>query len=97
MPPVSRHLKCGIALYNICKKRSIGAWDRCCIIFIINILLLLLSIKTVFHIFFAIFTLGLCHYLGCAFSMVRLPINGQESSDCNVDQFREETTICFQS
>ena len=24
-----------------------------------------------------------------------LPINGQESSNCNVEQFREETTICL--
>ena len=24
---------------------------------------------------------------------LRLPINGQESSDCNVDQFREETSV----
>ena len=70
MSPVSCHLQCGITLYSKCKKRStnseLGQWtrDRCCFIIIYIIDLNCLS-----QFFFAIFTFGLCHYRGCAFSM----------------------------
>ena len=57
MPPVSRHLQCGITLYsNVKTETQIRTWDKGHGIDVV--LILLLSIKTVFQDFFAVFTFG---------------------------------------
>ena len=98
MPPVSRHLQCRITLYSNAKNiTQIRNWDKGHGIDVV--LFLLLTFYYYYHydyyyglklsfMILAVFTFGVCHYRGCAFSMVR-------KLNCTFSTSKEEKSSNF--